>query len=157
MGRMYTVSFSFVSISSAGSTQDFFYLKPAADKPCKVHRAHLESDGTTDQAIRVRILRLPATVTVGSGGSAPTPTPMDVNDAAAGATTRINDTTVATTSGTAVVVDASIVHTLSGYDFHPTPEERPKVANAEAIVVRLEAAPGTTFNCSGTLTFEEGP
>jgi hypothetical protein len=45
---------------------------------------------------------LPATVTNGSGGGAGTVKPLVPGDAAASATSRINDTTQATTSGTAV-------------------------------------------------------
>ena len=161
LGRAYTVTFTAVAITA---TQDLFYIKPAADKPCIIEQFSIANVGGTadagdaqEELLRVEVIRLPATVTAGSGGSAPTPSPLAVNDAAAGFTARTNDTTVATTSGTSKTLVADGFNVRVGYIWLPVPEHRIVVANAEAIVVRLNLAPADSINLSGTLTARELP
>ena len=75
IGRLYTVGFEAVSIAAQ---QDFFYIKPAADKICILEGVYLSNVGGTadagdaqEELLEIIMLRLPATVTVGSGGTAP--------------------------------------------------------------------------------------
>lgn len=157
--RLYTVVFTAVSIAAV---QDLFYLKPAADKPIRLHSVYLANvGGTADAAdaqeedLRVEIIHVPTTVTVGSGGSAPTPNPLLPSDAAAGFTGRVNDTTVATTNGTLLTKHSDGWNTRVPFNYRPTPEERIVCANAAAIVVRLNLAPNDAFNVSGTAYVEE--
>lgn len=161
LGRLYTVPFTAVSISAA---QDLFYIKPAADKPCFLEAVYLSNVGGTadagdaqEELLRIEIIRLPATVTVGSGGSAPTPGPVAVNDSAAGFTGRVNDTTVATTSGTAVTLHADGWNVRVPYVWLPPPEHRLPIANAQALVVRLNTAPADAVSCSGVAYVRELP
>jgi hypothetical protein len=158
--RIYTVSFKAVAVAAA---QDLFYLKPAAEKPCKLHAVYLANVGGASDAgdaqeafDRIEMILLPATVTVGSGGGAKTPNPLIPNDAAAGFTARVNDTTVATTSGTALDLH------LDGWNergwgpiFLPPPEHRLVFQSAGALVVRLTAAPPDSITLSGTAYVEE--
>jgi hypothetical protein len=77
----------------------------------------------------------PATVTDGSGGSTPTPTKMDQGDAAATFTALANNTTPATTSGTASVQYATGCHIFNGFDdIH---DEPPTLAPAQSYVFEL--------------------
>lgn len=161
LGRAYTVTFTAVAVTA---TQDLFYIKPAAEKPCILEQCSISNVGGTadagdaqEELLRVEIIRLPSTVTVGSGGSSFTPSPLAVNDSAAGFTARINDTTVATTSGTAKTLVADGFNVRAGWIWLPVPEHRIVVANAEAIVVRLNLAPADSINLSGTLTVRELP
>ncbi|GIV03980.1 MAG: hypothetical protein KatS3mg015_2810 [Fimbriimonadales bacterium] len=161
LGRAYTVSFVATSVSAV---QDLFYIKPAADKVCLLEGVYLANVGGTadagdaqEELLRIEIIRLPATVTVGSGGTAQTPRALLVNDAAAGFTARTNDTTVATTSGTAQTLHADGVNVRVPYVLIPPPEHRIAVANAEALVVRLQAAPADAISLSGTLYVRELP
>lgn len=161
LGRAYVVPFVAVSIVAV---QDLFYIKPAADKVCVVEAVYLSNVGGTadagdaqEELLRVEILRLPATVTVGSGGTAPTPNPTAVNDSAAGFTARVNDTTVATTSGTAATMHADGWNVRVPYVWMPPPEHRLVVANAQALVVRLNLAPNDPVICNGTCIVRELP
>lgn len=161
LGRLYTVTFTAVAVTAV---QDFFYVKPAADKVCVLENCTIDNVGGTadagdaqEELLRIEIIRLPSTVTVGSGGSNPTPSPVSVNDAAAGFTARTNDTTVATTSGTSKTLVAGGFNVRAGYIWMPPPENRILVANAEAVVVRLNLAPADSINLSGTLYVRELP
>src|SRR3954463_7635391 len=113
VGRSSALTFENVAIAAA---QDIFYIKPAADKICIIEAIYLSNVGgaadagdAQEELLRLVVNRLPATVTVGSGGSASatgTLNPLSVNDTAAGFTGRTNDTTPATTSGTARTLHA---------------------------------------------------
>lgn len=159
LGRAYVVPFAGVSVSAK---QDFFYIKPAADKPVSIEWIEIAASGgaadagdAQEELLDVRMIRLPATVTAGSGGTAPTPTPLNPNDAAAGLTSRVNDTTVATTSGTALTVHASAMNSRVPGIWLPAPEHRWLCANAQAIVFRLETTPADAILLSGTLIVRE--
>lgn len=159
LGRAYTVPFA---ATAATAKQDLLYLKPAADKPISVESIELAASGGTadagdaqEELLDLRLIRLPATVTVGSGGTAPTPTPNSPNDAAAGFTARVNDTTVATTSGTALTVLASGWNNRVPGIWLPAPEHRWLCANAQAVVFRLETAPADSLLLSGVAIVRE--
>lgn len=163
-GRVYSLTFENVSISAA---QDLFYVLPAADKVCFIEAVYLSNVGGTadagdaqEELLRLVINRLPATVTVGSGGSASgtgTLNPLSVNDTAAGFTGRTNDTTPATTSGTARTLHADGWNIRVPYVWMPPPENRIPVANAQAVVVKLLSTPADAVSCSGTVIVRELP
>lgn len=160
-GRAYAVTFTAVSVSAS---QELFYIKPAADKPCVVEAVYVSNVGgaadagdTQEELLRIEMLRLPATVTASTGGTAPTPSPMITNDAAAGFTARVNDTGLATTSGTALTLHADGWNVRAGFVWMPPPEHRPIVANAQAIVVRLNSTPADALTVSGTCIVRELP
>jgi hypothetical protein len=159
LGRAYTVPFSAVAVTAK---MDLFYLKPAADKPISLEWFEIAASGGTadagdaqEELLDIRVIKLPATVTVGSGGTAPTPSPLATNDAAAGFTARVNDTTVATTSGTALTMHPSGWNNRVPGVWLPPPEHRQLVANAQAIVVRLETAPADSILLSGVAYVRE--
>ena len=158
-GRCYTVEFHAVSVSAQ---QEFFYIKPAADKPCQIEWAKIRNVDSTTEAgdahedfWRVELIYLPPTVTASSGGNSFTPNPIEVNDAAAGFTARINDTTKASSNGTAYNLDSDGMNNRIGYDYLPTPENRPVVANAAAVVLRLNTTPAATNLLNGTMYVRE--
>lgn len=161
LGRAYATEFHNVGITAQ---QDLFYIKPAADKICAIEAVYLSNVGgaadagdTQEELWRVEMIRLPATVTVGSGGNSMTANPLSTNDTAAGFTGRINDTTVATTSGTALNVHSDGWNVRIPYVYLPPPEHRVLVANAQAIVFRLVSTPADSVTCNGTMIVRELP
>lgn len=163
-GRSYAVEFHAVALTSAGGDQDLFYVKPAADKVCVIEAVYLSNVGIAadvgdaqEELHRIEIMRLPATVTVGSAGASMTPNPLNTNDTAAGFTARTNDTTVATTSGTALWLHSDGWNTRIPFVWMPPPEHRPIVASAQAIVVRLASTLVDDITCNGTCIVRELP
>lgn len=169
LGRPYTVPLYSTANPPTGGVsvsaqQDLFYIKPAADKIVVIEAIYLgvagvqaNSGDAKEELLDVALLYLPATVTVGSGGSAITPTPIEVNDAAAGFTARINDTTKATSSGTVLPRHPDAWNTRIPFVYLPPPEHRDLVANAAAIVFRLNATPSSTLTVTGEMRVREMP
>lgn len=161
IGRGYAVEFHAVTISAQ---QTLFYIKPAADKICVIEHISLgvagvqaNSGDAKEELLDIELIYLPATVTAGSGGNSMTPNPKAVNDAAAGFTARINDTTKATTSGTAVNRLSDAWNTRIPYIWLPPPEDRDIVANAAAIILNLNSTPSASLTCNGTMSVRELP
>jgi len=161
LGRGYSVSFVAVSVTAQ---QDLFYIKPAADKICIIESIYVAASGGSadagdaqEELFDVELLYLPATVTAGSGGTAPTPAPTIVNDAAAGFTARVNDTTKATTSGSIINRHPDGMNNRIPYVYAPPAEHRDVVANAAAIVFRLNTTPADAILLSGDMRVRELP
>lgn len=154
-GRRYTVPFEAVSVAAQ---QDFFYIKPAADKVCFIEAVYLAAVGGTadagdaqEELFDLAMMKLPTTVTVGTGGTAPTPSPIFTGDSAAGFTARVNDTGVATTSGTALLMHIDGMNNRVPYVFIPPPEHRFMIGNAQAMVFRLKTTPADAILMNGTM------
>lgn len=161
MGLRYTAVYA-GTITNAGGDTDLFYIKPAADKPVKLLGIKLgqssEAGDAAEEALRFSVVRLPATVTVGSGGAAVTPAPVeDINTVAFAGTVRANDTTIATTSGSATTKEEFAWNERSSpLEMWWEPDWAPRVRNAEAIVIRLQTTPADDFSIAATLYLEEG-
>lgn len=160
MGRIYTVSVS-GTFTAAGTDADIFELTPADDKPIRLRGLILaqtsEVGDTAEEGIRVSIIRLPATVTSGSGGSAPTPAPVDSHLAAAGFTAEVNNTTVATTSGTAITVEEFAWNERISPIERWWPDEQfaPMAYQTEVIVVRFQTTVADDVSVACTAYVEE--
>ena len=160
MSRMYTVVFQ-GTITNAGGDQDLLECAPADDKPVRLRGFSLgntsEVGDAAEEGLRISVYRMTATVTSGSGGSSPTVLPIDGADAAFGGTVEVNNTTVATTSGSAL-----IVHEL-GWNIRNSPcefwypDERfcPIVRGTEYLIVRLQTTPADDFTGQFTFWLEE--
>lgn len=156
MGRLYSVPFSAVSVSAA---QDVFEVLAASGKPFILHRILLaqSSDYGDAQAegLSVLIKRATGSYTSGSGGSTVTPAKHLTNDAAAGPTAEINNTSQAAAgSGALTTIHADAFNVQAGWDYFPAPEQRLLFLAAEAVVVSI-TAPADAVTMSGTLVFEE--
>ncbi len=153
MGRKYRVTFENVTTAAA---QDLIQILGATSKILRILRQWVACTNTTlptSQLFRIRGRFLPATVTNGSGGTTPTPQKVDVNDAAAAFTAFANNTTPATTNGTAVVLEANGFHAYQGYD--NTFANPPIVPAATAWVFELLSTPSGTVAMSGGVEVEE--
>ena len=153
MPREYTVAFENVTVSAA---QDLFQIKGAAGKILRILRVALGSTNTTiptNQQIRLRCRFLPATVTDGSGGTSPTPQPLDPGDPSASFTAKANNTTPATTNGTASLLESVGVNILGGHDYmFPKP---PIIGPSESFTYELLSTVTGTVAMSGTVLVEE--
>lgn len=158
MGRIYSVSYT-GTITAAGTDTDLLSIQPASNKPVRLRGFRLsqisEVGDAQEEGLRVSVIRLPATFTVGSGGSAVTalPTLADAADTVWSFTARCNDTTVATTSGTAQILEEiGWNERNSPCDFwYPDTAFCPKVKNGEGLVVRLQTT--LTDDMTGCFTF----
>lgn len=154
-GRRYTFGFENVTVSTA---QDLLLLPgPAAGKVIVIERLWVKNVDTTlvaGQDLRLRCQYLPATVTLGSGGTGSiTPSKIDQADAACSVTTaRINDTTPATTSGTAVTLLAEGCHLYQGYY---SPELDFIVNPSTALSFGLLSTVSSAIKLSGGCLFRE--
>ena len=157
---VYTVVLS-GTLTAAGTDCDLLEITPADDKPCYLRGMVIgqtsELGDTAEESIRISIIRLPATFTSGSGGSAPTPQAVSELSAAAGFTAEVNNTTVATTSGTAVTLEEF------AWNERATPMERwwpedkyaPTVRGTSGLVVRNQTTVADDFSITCTFYIEE--
>lgn len=155
--RVYVANFDNVSIGTA--VQDILSLKAGAANGVELHYIELNAAGVTSPAeIRMRLKRLPATVTAGSGGTAPTMNVMDSGDAkSATATAHANDTTQATTSGTPANLLVWQWNILLPFQYLPAPEDRPTIQPGEELVLDLPAVIGVATTVSGFIKWRELP
>lgn len=150
-GRIYTVSFKAVTLAAV---QDLFGIYAGASMAAEIHSVKLgQFTGSTIGSAQIRLRKLPATVTSGSGGASVTPASLRTTDAAATVTARVNDTTQATTSGTAADM-ADGWDLPFGYLWMPPEADRPIIKPSEAFIVSLDTAL-SSFVASGTLVFRE--
>jgi len=160
MGRIYTVVFQ-GTVTAAGTDSDLLEILPASNKPCKLRGFTLgqtsEVGDAAEENLRISVIRLGSAVTSGSGGSSATPSPLDSADAAAGFAAEVNNTTVATTSGsTTILGEYAWNERASPCDFwFPDAAFCPKVKNGEALVVRMQTTPADDYSGAFTFWIEE--
>ena len=161
-GRIYAAPYN-GTLTNAGGDSDLFSGQPADDKPIALRGMLLaqssEIGDTQEEDLRINIQELPATFTVGSGGSAITAIrpPSDPSGAVWGATVRCNDTTVATTSGTATVfIELAWNERSTPFDMW-FPDERfcLAVRQTSGLIVRMMSTPADDLTGCLTFWFEE--
>src|SRR3954469_1266244 len=122
-GRTYNVVFRGVSVSAA---QDLCSAYAGASMALEVISVTLgQITQTSVENLQLSVKRLTATVTAGSVGNAFTPSLDTDTDSAATFTARINDTTVATTSGSTAYLHADVVNLVNGYQWIFPERNRP--------------------------------
>jgi hypothetical protein len=154
MGRIYNVVFPSVAVSAA---QDLLQIKGAAGKQLKIRKQWAGAPNTTlptAQMLEFRGRFLPTTVTDGSGGSTVTPRPVDPGDAAATFTALSNNTTKATTSGTAAIQEEGSSHVYNQYERN-FGAATPQVGPSQSYVFELLSTPSGTVNLTGGVEVEE--
>ncbi len=148
----YTATFSAVTIAAI---QDLFEIIVPAGKVILLHEVGFTTDATATTKQRVRIKRLPVTVTSGSGGSTTSPVAMfSPFDNSSVTTVDINNTTQATTSGTAELIIDEYADLNLGWIYDPIPTRIPVFSAGEAVVVDFPAAP-SSLTVSGNIIWEE--
>lgn len=145
---VYTVPFDNLTVTN-DSDQDIWELSAPADAAVKIHRIVVNSATTTDERVRLRLIRRTA---AGTGGSAATEVPIDGTSAAVGTAV----VTLVTTPGTAGdVLQAWYWSQLSPFDELPVPEDRVVVPPSGRVGLNLETAVASSRNWSGYVVFEE--
>ena len=152
MARTYTVRFNNVSVSAV---QDAIACYSGASMAIKLRGCGLSPSNTTVENLQVNVKVLPATVTAGSVGSAATPVKSMGTDAAATFTARINDTTQATTSGTARFERSDGYNEVNGLEWWWPKGNEPYAGLSEAIILEIATAPAGARTMSGWAIVEE--
>ncbi len=148
-GRIYTVPLDAISVTT-DADQDIWEIATASTKQAILHGFSLTSSYTTDERVRLRLIRRTAS---GSGGSAATILAADQGNAIAAATTV---ETLNTTPGTGTNI-------LNGWQWSqqgellylPTPEMRDVLSVSSFLCLNLQTAVGGTRTWSGWVRFEE--
>lgn len=159
MGRRYSIPFN-GTYTNAGGNTDLLEIVPADDKPIKLRGFVIsqtsEIGDAQEENIRITVQRLPATFTSGSGGATPVASPPDSADTAIGAALEANNTTVATTSGTAItLLDIGWNERNTPFDFWWPEGYEPKVKQTEGLVIRGETTVADDLTFSITAFVEE--
>lgn len=163
MSRIYMCPYTGTVTNSGGNT-DLLEFLPADDKPTRLRGILLsqisEVGDSAEEGLQVSVQRFAATVTSGSGGStdaAANRVPIDSADTAYAGTVELNNTTVATTSGTAsVLAYLGWNERNSPYDFW-FPDERfcPIVKQGEGGFVRQDTTAADDYTGNFTFWIEE--
>jgi len=157
MPRVYTVSFAGTTVAAASGDVDYFEITPGDDKPLEivglVLAATSELGDAADEWISYQILR--GHTTSGSGGSAPTPVDVNLSGVAAGFTSEVLNTTVAS-AGTALICHADSYNVRAGLQIWWPDGCGPRASQANTtIVVRQMAAVTDDITLTGTLYVAE--
>ena len=159
MGRLLTFASSF-TWANAGGNSDMASIQPASNYPCRLRKVIVaqstEIAEAQEEDFRLRLARLGATFTVGSGGAAVTVRGAKEAGATTGApTVRMNDTTIATTSGTDETIEEW------GWNVRSTPlvmewssEDAPDCHNGAGLVLQSPGTPTDDITAQLTITVE---
>lgn len=163
MARIYMCPFT-GTVTNAGGNTDLLEVLPGDDKPIRIRGILLsqisEVGDAAEEGLQISVQRFAATVTSGSGGSADAAAnhvPVDSADSAIGATVEFNNTTVATTSGTASpMAYVGWNERNSPYDFW-FPDERfcPIIKQGEGGFVRQDTTAADDYTGNFTFWLEE--
>lgn len=152
-GRLYTVSFTEVAITTA---VDMFEIAPADDKPCLVVGLFIGqstdfAEQSTSQAEQIPFRVIRGHTTSGSGGAAAAEVDVGKSGTAAGFVAETNNTTAAT-AGTTVDLHCDVWNVFAGYPLWlPEGCEWPVSQADTSLVVRLASAPADSLDVSATL------
>lgn len=152
MPRTYAVTFSGALTAAA----DAFELTPADDKPIEIVSVHIsqtsDAGDAQDEMIGFDIIRGHATS--GSGGAAATPVPLGPNDAAAGFTAEVGNTTIAS-AGTAVTLHSDAFNVRAGYTYIPPLDARPGANQGNTTLVGRLSGPADSLSYKITVVVKE--
>lgn len=153
MSRIYTVSFTGTAVTAQ---QDFFEIAAAAGKNVKVLGLFLSQSTEIGDAQEegLSILIKSGQTTTGSGGGTPTAIPLNVTDAAAGITAKVNNTTKAS-AGTIVTHHADNWNVRAPLMILWPERMQLELTGSRRMTVELGTTPADSITISGTLYLEE--
>lgn len=152
--EIFTIVCENVAVSAV---QDVLCAYAASTKKLQLLAVEMSANGqTTVGNYPLRLRYLPATVTSGSGGAAVTARNVNPDGASPSFTARRNDTTQATTGGTASDYVATQFNPINGYYWQaPVPVgDEPKADLSGAFTLSLDGISGT-INVSATMWLRE--
>lgn len=151
MGRMYAVITKHSAISGARDLQE---LTMAAAKVGVIHRVTVtQDDNETSQQLPIEIARCSASGTGGAALAAGDVEKLDPGDAAHAFTGEKDNTTRATQSGPGIWRNSQ--NAINGWDYAPTPEERPVIGGGGIVSIGLPVAPNPALSFTVVTTIEE--
>ena len=143
IGRVYSVPFENLSVTN-DSDQDIFEIVNGSTSALVLLGFELYSATTSDERVRLRLLRRSTT---GTGGSAATEVPLDGGNTVSAAAAV---STLVTAPGTAgSILKAWYWSQLSPLIYLPTPEEQVIVSPSGRVALNLLTAVASTRNWSG--------
>lgn len=161
MGRKYRVPFVATTVTAAGGNTDLWEFIPTDDKPIHLIGFTLgqtsEVGDAVEEGIDITIIYLGATVT-GGNGTTVVPVAIDLGgNVAAGFAAEINATTVATTNGTATIMDAMAWNNRNTpYErWFSDPEWAPLCRQGSALVIRMNTTLADDMTFVGCAYIEE--
>ena len=150
------------TLTNAGGDNDLLELTPADDKPIRLRRLFLgqtsELGDAAEEALRITVRRLGATVTSGSGGGAPSIKVPDSQYGTPGLAAEGLNTTVATTTGANdILFDGVWNIRQSPLELvWPEPEKAPAARGTEVLVIRCESTAADDITIAITAELDEG-
>lgn len=148
MSRVYTAPFDAISVTT-DADQDIFEMVGAAGYPFALLAFELYSSLTTDERVRLRLVRRSTT---GSGGSALT----EIKQDGGGAAPQTAVSAIVTTPGTIGDIGPCFYwSTLGPMIYRPTPDEIMEVVSGGRLCLNLQSATGGTRTWSGFVTWKE--
>lgn len=155
---MYTASLT-GTITNAGGNTDLIEVLPADDKVTILRGFKIgnysEVGDSAEEGISITIYRMTATVTSGSGGSTITPTPIGTADTAAGFACEMNNTTVATTSGSSTIFEEIAWNNRSSPYETWWPDKACEIKQGEGLIIRHNTTAADDYSASITVWLEE--
>lgn len=149
------------TITNAGGDTDLWEVAPADDHPVQILGFVLgqtsEVSDAAEEGLRISIIRLPATFTSGSGGSAGAPRCVSTNGVSPSFSSEVNNTTVATTSGTAEILEERGWNERnSPYEtWYPENDLQYKAVQGQGLVIRCQTTAADDLTFAGTLWVRE--
>lgn len=157
MRGTYTVSFTTTTFTNANGDYDFFEIDPAANEPIEIVAIFIgnktEVGDTQEEEVAWSIRRFSGATFTSGNGSATTPVALVPGDEAASFAAETVASTVATSTGTTVVLHYDTFNIRAGLQLIFPPDMRPKCDGAtdSALVVRLDTALADDADLRGTL------
>ena len=148
MGRMYSLSFTEVSVTAQ---QDLFQVE-ALVVPAILHAVYLSQSSDVGDAAAENLSIIIRRVTDAVTDDLATVV-LDSGDATQNADVAINETTELTTG--IAVIHSECWNIANTFIYLPPPELRPTIVVSDALVVNLNTTPADAIVMSGTLYFEE--
>jgi hypothetical protein len=148
MSRSFSAPLDAISVTT-DADQDLIEMVGASGYPFALLSIELNSSLTTDERLRLRLVRRSTT---GSGGTALTEVKLD----AGSGTPQTAVSTLVTTPGTiGDIIEAYYWSQLGPFIYRPTPEEIVEIASAGRLALNLQSAVGSTRTISGTVKWKE--
>lgn len=147
--KVATIPFDNLSVTN-DSDQDIFELVGASGYPFILLAFELYSALTTDERVRLRLVRRSTT---GSGGSAVTEVKTDGGN---GSTIQVAGSTLVTSPGTiGDIIKPFYWSQLAPLIYRPTPEEQVEIVSGGRLCLNLETAVASTRSWSGYAVVKE--
>ena len=148
-GRLYVIPLDGITVTN-DADQDIWELVNASGVLCYLHAFSLTSTTTSDERVRLRLVRRSTT---GSGGSGSTEVPVEDG----------NTMTAQAALSTLVTTPGTIGDIIKGWQWNqqgellylPTPEMRPSISSGGRLCLNLQTAVASDRTWSGYVVWEE--